>query len=68
MRNPEQINVNLGATYVTEDERWTFQLLAKNLFDDDRIFGYRVLTPTLGVESAKFVPPRLVTLSARYAF
>ncbi|WP_421730238.1 TonB-dependent receptor [Brevundimonas sp.] len=68
IQNPEQINVNLGATYVTQDDKWTFLLLAKNLFDDDRVFGYRVLTPTLGVESAKFVAPRLVTLSARYAF
>jgi len=68
VRNPEQVNVNLGATYLTADEKWTFQLLAKNLFDDDRIFGYRTLTPTLGVESAKFVAPRLITFSARYAF
>ncbi|MGA0545052.1 TonB-dependent receptor [Brevundimonas sp. VNH65] len=68
VKNPDQFYVNLGLTYRSADHAWTFQALAKNLFDETTIFGYRTLTASLGVESAKYIAPRLVTFSVRRTF
>lgn len=67
-RLPEQLFVNLGISYATDDDRWTFQALARNLFDRTIPIGYRAVNPALGIDSTKFSAPRMVTFSAQYKF
>lgn len=65
--NP-QTYVDLGVTYTTEDKRWIFQVLARNLFDKTYLVGPHFLTPSIGIDVAGYSQPRIVTASARLAF
>ncbi|NML05885.1 TonB-dependent receptor [Sphingomonas sp. G-3-2-10] len=63
-----QAYVDLGLSYRTADKHWTFQLLARNLFDKTEIVGPHFLTPSIGVDVVGYSQPRSVTVSARFAF
>lgn len=64
----DQVFVDLGVSYRTDDRRWTFQILAKNLFDATTVIGPHFLTPSIGVDVVGYSLPRLVTGSIRYSF
>jgi iron complex outermembrane receptor protein len=64
----DQVFVDLGVSYRTDDGRWTFQVLAKNLFDATTVIGPHFLTPSIGVDVVGYSLPRLVTASIRYSF
>jgi iron complex outermembrane receptor protein len=61
-----QTYVDIGLTYRTVNDRLTFQLLAKNLFDKAYIVGPNVFVPSINTQSAGYGPPRAVTFSVRY--
>lgn len=63
-----QTFVDLGISYRTQDQHWTFQLLAKNVFDKTIVIGPHFLTPSIGVDVVGYSQPRLVTGSVRYSF
>ena len=63
-----QTFVNLGATYRSEDGHWTFQVLAKNLFDKTIVIGPHFIVPPAQADVVGYSLPRLVTGSVRYSF
>lgn len=65
---PAQLFADLSATYTSKNQHWVFQAQARNLFNATTIVGYRTYTPAIGISAAKYAPPRLVTVSAKYNF
>ena len=67
LKVPGQAYVNLAASYLSVERRWTFSLRVKNLTNRDYVL-LRNRVPSVGVDAAYYNPPRTVLLTGRHDF
>lgn len=60
--------VDLNFRFVPDNSPWEFQLNVQNLFDKDEVSSLHTDDYFQGVSSFELLPPRVVTLQARYDF
>lgn len=59
---------HLNFRYYPQDSNWDFQLNVQNLFDSDEVSSVHTDDFFQGVTSFQLLPPRVITLAARYQF
>lgn len=65
---PSYNMVNLNFAYFPGKGDWSAELNIQNLFNNDSVASIHTDTFGIGVTSKQYLPPRIVTLSARYSF
>ncbi|MEQ9393841.1 TonB-dependent receptor [Haliea sp.] len=59
---------HLNFRYLPQDSNWDFELNIQNLFDSDEVSSVHTDDFFQGVTSFQLLPPRVITLGARYQF
>lgn len=59
---------DLNFRFVPDDSQWRFDLNVQNLFDKDEVSSLHTDAFFQGVTSFQLLPPRVITLQARYDF
>ena len=54
-----------GADYTSADGHWNVSVVAKNLLNKDYVLT-RTSTPSLGIETQSYWPPRTILATVRY--
>jgi len=67
LKLPSQTYLNLAASYLSIERRWTFSVRIKNLLNKTYAL-LRNRIPSVGVDAAYYDPPRTVLLTGRYDF
>jgi iron complex outermembrane receptor protein len=65
---PSYHMADLNFRFVPDNSQWRFDLNVQNLFDKDEVSSLHTDDYFQGVSSFELLPPRVITLQARYDF